>query len=308
MTLRIQLTILLAGFTVTCGKKADTQMQSDGSNGPSETNGTTIPSSTVNDVTTTSPTTSGTTTGTVVGTTSIISSDSGTSPPPPMVDFAQGDCDPWVQDCPPGEKCNWYASDGIGAWDKTKCFAVMESTVPLWSECSVVGNSNSGLDNCERGAMCWDVDLVNEIGHCVSLCMGAPGEVECPPKTFCRIYSNGVALCLESCDPIVQNCTIPGDICIAGDVMVFTCGNDPSSAAGEVHDPCESQYDCSPGFLCLPPSSAVECNPENSGCCEPFCDKILPNSCPGQGQSCVSYFPDPVPPEYAHVGYCSLPG
>ncbi len=305
MALRIHLTILLTGLTATCGKNVDIQMQSDGSSGQSETNPATMSSNTDNDASTSSPTTSGTSTGIVLDTTSIASSDSDTSTTM-MMDLGQAGCDPWTQDCPPGEKCSWYSSGGGALWDTTKCFPLMKDPVPVWADCFASGGGVTGLDNCDRGAMCRDV--MGDMGHCVALCGGAPEEPECPKKTFCRVFSGGFALCMESCDPIVQDCTFLGDMCIEGDVSKFTCIEDLSGDAGQIHDACEAYNVCDPGNVCLPPSSAVECNPENPGCCEPYCDTTLPNSCPGQGQVCLPYFQEPVPPEYANVGNCSIPG
>ncbi len=31
-----------------------------------------------------------------------------------------GECSPWAQNCPPGEKCTWWANDGGNAWNATR--------------------------------------------------------------------------------------------------------------------------------------------------------------------------------------------
>jgi hypothetical protein len=65
---------------------------------------------------------------------------------------------------------------------------------------------------------------------------------------------------------------------------------------------------CDPGLLCLNSSAAEECDPDGVGCCEPFCDVTLPNSCPGVGQVCNFYYEEGMaPPGYEKVGYCAVP-
>jgi len=307
MSLRIRLTILLTGLTAACGKNTDATMQSDGSNGPSETSLSTVSSSTTHDASTSSPTTSGTSTGVVVDTTSSVSSDSSASVTAPVEDFADVECDPatkdfccnpWTQDCPPGEKCNWLDPEGAGhSWMATKCFPIMEDPAPVGADCFVIDNASSGQDNCEHGAMCWDV--IDGMGRCVALCTGSSDGPECPRNNFCRVYSGLLSLCFEFCDPLVQDCA-PGGLCLPDDLSNFICMHDKSGDEGKVNDPCDYLLNCDPGNICVFSSAAVECDPEVVGCCQPFCDSTLPNTCPGQGQECV--------PFHENVGFCSLPG
>ena len=44
------------------------------------------------------------------------------------------------------------------------------------------------------------------------------------------------------------------------------------------------------------------------GCCLPYCDLDLPNTCPGQGLQCVPWYePGEAPPGLEDVGVCHLP-
>jgi hypothetical protein len=276
------------------------------------------------------PTTGGevpVTTGGVVGTTGStgVSSDGTGAPGDPSttevnssaifagVTDQGGDvpCDPWAQDCPPGEKCAPYANDGGGSWNALKCVPVMENPAGVGEPCFVVGNGVSGIDNCELGAFCWDVDEQNN-GVCVAQCIGSPEAPTCPDpeKTFCALTGDGVlSLCLAYCDPLAQDCQNEGDACIgnpSGDG--FLCVLDASGEEGQAHDPCEYANACDPGLICLIATAATECYEMAPGCCEPFCDLTEPNTCPGAGQLCNSYYEEgTAPPGQEHVGYCALP-
>ncbi len=312
MALRIRLSILFAGWTAACGKNTD---QSDGLTGQSETNPSTVSSGTDHYAGTSGPTTSGTSTGIVLDTTSNVSSDdSGASTTLPMGDLGGADCDPrtqtfccdpWTQNCPSGEKCSWFDPGGADNWVATKCFPIMESPAPVGADCFVIGSVLSGQDNCDRGSICWDV--IDGVGQCVALCTGSSVAPKCPGKHFCRIYEEGLSVCYESCDPLVQDCTSPGNVCVWNYESNFICMNDMSGDEGQVHDPCDQFLKCDPGNVCASASAAVECDAEQLGCCEPFCDTSLPNSCPGQGQECVPVNM-PLPPGDENVGVCALPG
>lgn len=311
MILRAYLAILLTGWTTACGKQ-----DGDGSSGHSETTPSTVSSGTNHDAGTSSPTTSGSSTGVTPDTTSSAGSDPGTSTPPTMGDLGGLACDPetplccdpWTQDCPQGEKCSWWAYDGGSNWDGTKCFPIMADPAPVGDSCFVVDGALSGQDNCDRGAMCWEV--WDGMGRCFALCTGSGEAPECPQKNLCKTFSEGLSLCFEHCDPLLQDCTTPNDLCLPNFYSAgFACMNDSSGDEGQIHDPCDHFLKCDPGNICTPSSAAVECDIDEPGCCEPFCDLTLPNSCPGQGQECVpAPIVAPLLPGDENVGYCSLPG
>jgi hypothetical protein len=217
------------------------------------------------------------------------------------------ECDVFAQDCPEGQKCSPYANDGGGSWNDVMCVPVMEDPAQVGEECFVVGNGVSGIDNCEAGAMCWDVDFRTSTGTCVAFCTGTPEAPMCAPKFACTIWGSGVLiLCLPQCDPLEQDCAV-NDVCLpSGDV--FLCALDASGEEGQVHDSCMFANSCDPGLMCVVPSSAEECDPRATGCCEPFCDVTLANTCPGVGQVCNPLFePGEEPAGFETVGFCAVP-
>ncbi|WP_434420398.1 hypothetical protein [Nannocystis pusilla] len=219
------------------------------------------------------------------------------------------DCDQWTQDCPEGQKCNAYSGDGDSAWESLKCVDVVREPDGLYEPCEVFGSAVSGEDSCDVGLMCWDV--VDGKGTCIAYCTGSPDQPGCAdPDASCILTSEGVlTLCLPKCDPLQQDC--PGDdVCIPNpvDPAGFLCVLDGSGEEGQVFDPCEYANACDPGLYCFPPALASECDPQQSGCCLPFCDTSLPNTCPGQGQECLSWWDGRPPgPGLENLGICGLP-
>jgi hypothetical protein len=224
-----------------------------------------------------------------------------------------GECDVFAQDCPDGEKCSAYADDGGTSWNNTKCVPVMENPKQPGDVCTVEGNGVSGIDDCDKGAMCWDTDAEN-MGICVALCKGTAEAAFCEePEKVCAIANEGTLnLCLDGCDPLAQDCD-PSDVCIGSPSNDgFLCVLDASGEEGQQHDPCMFANSCDPGLLCLNSTAANECDPMSSGCCQPFCDLDEPDpdmtNCGGAGQICNPYFEEgTAPPGSENVGYCALP-
>ena len=115
---------------------------------------------------------------------------------------ASFECDLFAQDCPEGDKCMPWANDGGDQWNATRCSPVEDDAGVIGDECTADGSGVSGLDDCELGAMCWEVDDMN-MGTCVEMCVGSSGDPLCPPGTWCYLGSDGsLAVCLEDelCD------------------------------------------------------------------------------------------------------------
>ena len=215
-------------------------------------------------------------------------------------------CDVFAQDCPDGQKCTAWASDGGSSWNATKCVPVTGDKVP-GDECTTEGGGVSGNDNCEKGAMCWDVGEEN-IGICVELCKGNEEAPTCGQQGFvCSIANEGVLnLCLPGCDPLLQDCA-GDDVCIPVN-DAFSCVLDASGDEGQAFDPCEFANACDPGLICAGSASANECDPMSSGCCVPMCSLSEMAPCPGAGQECTSLYEEgQAPPAFEDVGYCTLP-
>jgi len=217
-------------------------------------------------------------------------------------------CDVFKQDCPEGEKCTAYAEGGGSSWNATKCVPVTGEGVP-GDACMAEGGGVSGLDNCQKGSMCWDVNAENK-GLCVELCGGSEAAPTCSDEADfnCAVVNEGVLnLCLPGCDPLMQDC--PGDdLCIPLN-DTFVCVLDASGDEGKEFDPCAFANACDKGLVCLDPILGMECDPNAEGCCLPFCDLGDPNvTCPGQGQKCTSIYQEGMaPPEFEKVGWCVIP-
>jgi hypothetical protein len=216
----------------------------------------------------------------------------------------------FAQDCPVGEKCTPYADDGGLSWNNLKCVPVMEDPAQPGEPCFVDGNGVTGIDSCDKGAMCWYTDAENQ-GYCVALCTGTPDMPICMSQLSCFISGEGVLiLCLPDCDPLIQNCPMDDDLCIPGD-QYFICEVDASGDEGQVHDPCMFANACDKGLYCVDSSSAAECDAQVMGCCQPFCDLEVPEpdmQCAGAGQQCVAWYEEgTAPPGFEFVGICMVP-
>jgi len=221
------------------------------------------------------------------------------------------ECDLFAQDCPEGEKCMPWANDG-GTWNATRCSPVDENPGQPGDECSVEGSGTSGVDTCDLGAMCWDVDPKTNMGLCVAMCTGDESNPICEdPGTTCSIANDGaIVLCLPVCDPILQDCP-EGNACypVAED---FVCGPDASGEMGAYGDPCEFINVCDPGLFCLDASAVPNCAGA-IGCCSEACDITDPAGdmqCSGaaEGQPCQPWYEEgAAPPGYEDGGACALP-
>ncbi|MEZ4453963.1 MAG: ribulose phosphate epimerase [Nannocystaceae bacterium] len=221
------------------------------------------------------------------------------------------ECDIWAQDCKDGEKCNAWANDGGGAWNSTKC--VPDGTDGVGDPCTVEGSGVSGLDSCAKGGMCWNVDPETNMGVCVALCEGSEDKCTadaascCGPGTACTIANMGsLILCLQTCDPLIQNCENPKDVCYPVN-DTFQCAPDVSGDMGAIGDPCEFINVCDPGTFCGNPGAYPGCDPNAAGCCIPFCDLDAPD-CVAMTECTAWYDPMDVPPGYESLGACVIPG
>jgi len=220
-------------------------------------------------------------------------------------------CDPWAQDCPAGLKCMAYTDEG-DVFTATKCTPVAPNPGQVGDVCRGEGGWSTGVDDCDLGLACWNINPETEIGACVALCTGTMDDPGCPgAKDVCMFWTPGIAsVCLQTCEPLVQDCPV-GQSCLpdfASDAENFLCIIDWSFEEGQEFDPCPGGNSCDPGLLCWDPALAVECK-QDEGCCLAFCDLDDPK-CDGAGATCQPFYPPdvPAPPEYANVGICGLPG
>jgi hypothetical protein len=220
----------------------------------------------------------------------------------PKYDGLPEPCDNFMQDCPDGEKCVAYSSDG-GYWDSTKCVPVLGDQA-AGEPCTYDGIVEA-TDNCDATTFCWYVTEVDGelVGTCATLCAGSPDEPECPPGSSCPIGSNSsLALCIEACDPLAQDCN-PGLACYwayADFNCMFTTQDLP------VGEPCGFTNACAGGSACIDANLLPDC--AGSACCSPFCSLGGGDTqCEGlPGTSCLPFFEE-APPGYEQIGICIAP-
>jgi hypothetical protein len=301
--------VLATAWLVGCGPFV---LPEDGSGGESEGSTTGPPNTTVPPGTTAPP---------FPGTTSVGPStegnDSTTSgvPETDSLSFLDGhndgsagnECDFWLQDCPRGEKCMPWANDGGSAWNALRCSPIAEDPAAPGEPCLVEGSGVSGIDTCELGAMCWDVDPDTLEGTCVAFCVGDEANPMCEdPNSTCSIPSDGVlALCFPRCDPLQQDCTA-GNACYPTNDS-FQCIPDVSGDMGAAGDACEFINVCDPGNFCASAELVPDCA-GMVGCCTPFCNLDQePLPCLA-GQECVPWYERVMaPPGFESLGACVLP-
>ncbi len=252
-----------------------------------------------------------TTTGDATATTADDATSAGFVPPKPDLGAAPS-CDIFdPASCPPGEKCTSYSLQG--EWDATGCFPIMGSQQP-GDLCTAFGEDpgTSGLDDCDEGSMCWNVDAVTHEGYCVAFCgVSQSGAPTCEDGHTCPLSSSAtLPLCLRTCDPLLagSDCQSANETCVYANpdpVMVpFACV--PGGEGAAYGDACMRINDCDAGLYCTAAAQVPGC--ATPSCCSEFCDLNAPNTCAGPGQVCEGWVYDGmVPSGYEHVGGCGLP-
>jgi hypothetical protein len=228
--------------------------------------------------------------------------DGGVTFIPPEDDFmAESQCDPFMQDCPEGEKCVPYGSTG-GNWDANKCVPVTGDG-QTGDTCTWAGIVEA-TDDCGADSVCWDVMDVDGqlVGVCTPFCGGTADAPICDPGSSCIIANDGsVTLCLTTCDPLLQDCS-DGLACFWANTdfnCIFTTQNIPTG------EPCGFINDCAAGNLCTDAANLPVCN--GSACCASYCDLTDP-TCGVEGTECVTFFEEGMaPPGYEDIGVCILP-
>ena len=222
------------------------------------------------------------------------------------------ECDLFAQDCMAGEKCMPWANDGGPAWNATRCSPLDPNPAQVGDECMVEGSGVSGIDNCDIGLMCWNVDETG-VGICEDMCTGSAEAPICenPDDTCSQANDGAIVLCLPECDPLIQECE-DGQACYPIN-DAFACAPDASGDDNGVHgDPCEFINSCDPGNICIGADAHSNCAGA-IGCCSSTCSVMDPNSdadCAGldAGQSCEAWVVEGMaPPGYEDVGVCALP-
>lgn len=214
------------------------------------------------------------------------------------------ECDVFEQNCPDGEKCMPWANDGGLSWNATRCVPIDPDPAGLYEPCTVEGSGVSGIDSCDLGMICWDVDE-DLNGTCWGMCGGSPANPTCEDaNSTCTVGGDSILpLCVPNCDPLVVDSCDEGQGCYWID-PTFVCAADASGPKlGAAFDPCEFINSCDPGLVCAPSDAVGGC--DGTGCCTPYCDLQQP-VCPDP-TSCIAFFAEgEAPPGYEDVGLCAL--
>jgi hypothetical protein len=298
-----------------CGDDGKPQATTNATNATDNMTGATDSASSTGGESTTTSTTSGNATteaNPTTGEATAASTSSGSTTMsfinPPDGGGGVKECDVWTQDCPPGEKCMPWADDGGGSWNATKCSKVAMNPGQEGDPCTVEGSAVSGVDDCDVGLLCWYFDENNN-GTCADMCDGTPDNPSCDMGQTCDVSNDGVLiLCLNTCDPLIADCPA-GQICFFDGIDEFICDFDASGEMGMYGDPCAYINVCDYGLYCAAPETVPMCD-NGDGCCSPYCDITLPNTCPGMdgGQECVPWYTmGMAPPGQENIGACAIP-
>lgn len=205
-----------------------------------------------------------------------------------------------------------WSNNGDGIWNATRCSPIDDNPAQPGDECSVEGSGVSGIDNCEGGSMCWDVDGETNTGTCAAMCTGDESNPLCedPDTTCVNVNDGAIVLCLPQCDPLLQDCD-EGQACYGVGENDYTCVPDASGEMGAYGDSCGIILNaCDPGLYCAAAATVPNCQ-GTEGCCSEFCDLDSPDGndqCSGvlEGQECVALTADPQP-GFEAVGGCAIP-
>lgn len=211
------------------------------------------------------------------------------------------ECDPFEQDCPEGEACRPWANDGGDMWNALRCAPLDPNPGQPGDVCTTRGSPVSGIDTCDVGLMCWDINVDTLEGVCAQLCSGDADNPVCadPDETCMLANEDALPLCLPMCDPLASDCG-EGLGCFPASDQAFVCLREGVGVElGEVWHP-----QCAPGSFWASPEAVSGCV-DDEPCCTSYCNVEDPEAC-GPDAECLPYF-EPTMPIDNPLGYCSVP-
>lgn len=218
------------------------------------------------------------------------------------LDMPWQECSVWTEDCPPGFKCGRYTANSL-VFERTRCVPLAPDPGQAYEPCTISGDDDHFLDDCDVGLMCWN--SVGAEGSCVPTCGGNPGEPICPGEDVCLTLTQGgtVNLCHRPCDPLAVDCPA-GTSCVplGEGYDGFLCLN-AGGPVTEVGGECMGNPKCGGGLICVDGAAVPGCASEM--CCTAYCDLNAAGDCPDPQQTCVAFEWMAWPPGWDHVGYCS---
>lgn len=207
--------------------------------------------------------------------------------------------------CAPGEGCKPWANDRGTVWNATRCAPIPGDPDLVGQPCATKGNPLSGIDSCEARAMCFRVDPKSLQGICVAYCSGDADNPSCAEPDNTCVVGNGhaIAVCLPSCDPLLQNC-VGEDMCTGnyGEETGFFC---IPSGTPYINDASVQPAACSVGQVGVLPDLVDGCVGDGP-CCTDFCDLAEVDACT-DGLSCTPWVPKGTCPGACEEGLCLSP-
>ncbi len=208
------------------------------------------------------------------------------------------ECTPEEQECFEGEACKAWANDGGAVWNATRCSPVPDDAGLVGEPCAAEGSAVTGVDTCDVGLMCWNVDPETLEGTCAEYCDAEDGDPGCTdPSETCSVWNESVLpLCLPACDPLASTCG-EGFGCYPGSEANFVCVRDGE----QVHQDDVFHPECSSGTFWANAERVDGCV-DDEPCCAAYCDLSAAAPC-GAGVECLPFFKAPDP-AFEDVGYC----
>ncbi|EDM77708.1 putative lipoprotein [Plesiocystis pacifica SIR-1] len=221
----------------------------------------------------------------------------------PEADEPPEPCDMFAQDCPEGDKC--VPEIVGGQLQQAVCTTVVGDT-PYGEPCSLV-EGGQGYDTCDDASWCFNlIEVEGElVGTCTPFCTGNAEDADCPEGYACQLSAEGPPVCVDICDPLVQDC--PGNQACYWTNSHFACV--PTTAKLETGQPCGFINDCDEGSMCLSAEVLNGCS--EASCCGDYCS-LAGGDGPCQAIDpayvCEPFFEEGMAPEeWADVGVCVLP-
>ncbi|MEM6993387.1 MAG: hypothetical protein AAF721_22935 [Myxococcota bacterium] len=227
-----------------------------------------------------------------------------------------GNCLVWGDDCESDtQKCMPWSLLPDRIPDELRCCPIADNPKLENEACTVDEYDGSCRDDCEKGTMCIVDDLDTLSGVCRRFCDPA-GSALCDPDDTCKPFfelveaAPEVPLCMDKCDPLVQDCVQPGWLCLPDSPTVagqsgFIC---TPPGPGTLNGPltaCGLANDCQEGLGCIVADRLPEC--DFTTCCSAFCS-LSEGDSPCQDihpeLACIDWMsPDP---DWLDVGICAL--
>lgn len=223
-----------------------------------------------------------------------------------------GMCNLFLQDCPPDQKCMAVNEDGSIFPNGTRCVPIEPNPVGPGDDCVVPGKFGDGVDNCDKGSICLDLDNDGK-ATCVAYCTGSMENPKCPgAEDKCSfLFEPTVPVCFPACDPLIQNCSA-GETCVPNEAALgapfFVCmPRVYPEIPGKYADSCYALSGCDPGNLCIFGENLPTC--KTTYCCSVWCDLQDVEPCKQYDPtlSCVPWFQEGgATPGYENVGICGI--